>query len=73
MPRQTVVSVERDFKGGLITEATGLSYPDNACVDTYNCVFNMLGDVERRAGFDFEFDYESKEIDPTLSVITSYI
>lgn len=56
MPRQKAVSVENNFTKGLITEATGLKFPENACTETYNCVFNHRGDVERRLGFEYEED-----------------
>lgn len=72
MPRQTAVNVQRDFKMGLITEATGLNYPENACVDTDNCEFDLLGRASRRQGFDLESAYTTQTIDKTLSSITTY-
>lgn len=61
-----------DFKTGLITEASGLNYPENACVATDNCEFDLLGRVTRREGFDFEAAYTTQTIDKTLSSITTY-
>jgi hypothetical protein len=54
MPRSTGTAVENNFIKGLITEATGLNFPENACVATENCVFNLFGQVYRRKGIDLE-------------------
>lgn len=56
MPRAAGVSVENQFIKGLITEATGLNFPENACTDTKNCVFDEKGIVSRRLGFSIEAD-----------------
>lgn len=74
MPRgQTTINVQRDFRAGLITEASGLNFPENACVETWDCEFDLLGRARRRLGFDLEDGYETDTIDKTLSVVTSYI
>lgn len=57
MPRQKAVAVENNFIRGLITEATGLKFPENAATEIYNCVINHRGDVTRRLGLDFEEEY----------------
>lgn len=54
MPRQTAISVENNFVRGLITEISPLKFPENACTDTFNCIFNSKGTTSRRLGFDFE-------------------
>lgn len=70
--RQAAVGVQNNFRNGLVTEATGLNFPENACTDTYDCVFNYDGSVSRRLGFDFEADSTTKTIDRTNSVVTTY-
>ncbi len=73
MSRSAAVAVENNFKSGLITEATGLNFPENACTDTYDCEFSLDGSVQRRLGFDYEEDYTTKTIDRANNVITSYV
>lgn len=72
MPRQTNVSVENNFIKGLITEATGLNFPENAATDTDNCVFSRIGNVTRRLGLDFETDYTTAGIDFTGNAISYF-
>ena len=72
MPRQGNVSLEYNFSQGLITEATGLNFPENACTETYDCVFDETGPVERRPPYDLEPFYETVEIDRTNNAISTY-
>jgi len=72
MPRQPVASVENNFTKGHITEFTGLNFPENACTDTDNCVFNRTGTVERRLGFDFETNYTSTNMDFTNKATSDF-
>lgn len=73
MPRSVAYAVENNFKNGLITEASGLNFPESACTNTYNCRFNNDGSVDRRFGFDFESDYVTKTINRSNSVVVSYL
>lgn len=73
MPRNVAASVENNFIRGLITEASGLNFPENACTDTYDCNFELTGDVSRRNGFDFETNYATKTIDRTGGVVVTYL
>lgn len=73
MPRSAAVTVENNFKNGLVTEASGLNFPESACTATYNCVFNNDGSVDRRYGFDFESNYSTKNINRANSVVVSYL
>lgn len=57
MPRQVLASVENNFTKGLISEATGLNFPENAATDTDNCTYGLVGDVTRRLGIDYETNY----------------
>lgn len=52
MPQST--SIMNSFIGGLKTEYTGLNFPENACTDTANCVFSIIGEALRREGIDLE-------------------
>jgi hypothetical protein len=73
MAQQMVTAVENNFTGGLKTEFTALNFPENACTDTDNCVFSVLGDVERRAGFDYENAHTTITLDNrTGSAISRY-
>jgi len=54
MARSAGTVVENNFSRGLITEATGLNFPENACTETYDCVFEQTGEVHRRLGHDIE-------------------
>lgn len=67
------VSVDNNFIGGLITQATGLNFPENACIDTDNCIFNERGFVSRRPSFDFEANYQTQEIDRYGNALTTYL
>ena len=57
MPNQPQVSLENNFIGGLKTEFTGLNFPENACTAASNTVFSIIGEADRREGFDFETNY----------------
>ena len=71
-PNPRNVSVENNFVGGLKTEFTGLNFPENACTDTSNCVFSLIGDVTRRGGIDFEEDNVLQPINTASVAINSY-
>lgn len=73
MPRQAATSVENNFKNGLITEASGLNFPESACTETYDCVFNFDGSVQRRLGIDYEAGSTTKTIDRDDRVVASYL
>ena len=60
MPQST--SIERNFIRGLVTEATGLNFPENGCTDVDNCVFSIIGDVTRRQGFDLETNFNFQNL-----------
>jgi hypothetical protein len=58
MPQQVTNVVENNFTKGLITEATGLNFPENAATDTDNCIYTLVGDVTRRPGLNYEENYQ---------------
>lgn len=59
-PAQTV---QNSFIAGLKTEFTGLNFPANAATDTQNCVYTLVGDVQRRGGINFENGFGFNQID----------
>ena len=54
MPRQFGQKVVNQFVKGLITEATGMNFPEDAAIESWNCRFNEKGIVSRRLGYSFE-------------------
>lgn len=70
MPRQAGTFTENTFVKGLITEATGLNFPEQAVTQTDNCVFDEKGTVSRRLGFDFEFGYQTTNNGDTRAITT---
>lgn len=73
MARSSAVAIENNFSKGLVTEATGMNFPENSCIETWDCVFDTFGRVTRRSGFDFEFGYEEEVVDKTASAINVYL
>lgn len=61
MARAAGINIENAFTRGLITEATGLNFPENACTETYDCVFDQTGKVTRRLGFNYENSFVKEE------------
>lgn len=72
MPRTKAYTIDRTFVAGLITDTTALNFPDNACTETLNCVFDPSGRITRRLGFDWESDHDTKAITLGNSVVTSF-
>jgi hypothetical protein len=73
MARSSAVSPENSFIKGLITEATGLNFPENACTETFDCVFDQTGTVSRRLGFDYETSATTASITRNDSAIIEYV
>lgn len=61
----------RTFIKGIITEASPLTYPENASIDEDNFVLNRDGSRSRRLGIDYELDYYLKATGLGASTITS--
>lgn len=66
MTRQINAVEINNFVGGLITEASPLTFPPNASLDEDNFVLNRDGSRERRLGMDYESNYVS--VDSGISV-----
>jgi hypothetical protein len=73
MPRTANIAIDKTFVGGRVSQATGLNFPENACVDELNCIFRDDGSVTRRYGFDLESFYEEKAADRTGFAVSSYL
>src|SRR6185503_18306380 len=73
MPQQSSVFAENSFINGVVTEATGLNFPDKAVKEAYDCIFDLDGSVYRRLGFDFETNFQTKTINRDNKVIKSYL
>ena len=67
MAREAALSVENNFSKGLITEATGLNYPENAYTEGYNILIDEKGTVTRRLGIDYEPNYALVETVSSIS------
>lgn len=57
MSRGVGFVVDNNFSKGLVTEFSGLNFPENACTESLNCIFDKNGAVFRRAGFNLETNY----------------
>lgn len=73
MPRQPSVSLEQNFSNGLITQATGLNFPENAATETYNCIFKETGLVYRRPQFDFEDNYVTESFNRAGKAVNTFL
>lgn len=58
MPRQATISINNTASRGLITEATGLNFPENAWTDALNVTPDNKGITGRRKGVDYERNAE---------------
>lgn len=61
----------RTFVKGIITEASPLTYPENASIDENNFVLNRDGSRSRRLGLDYELNYALKATGLGASTITT--
>src|SRR5690606_30719101 len=65
--------IDNTFIQGLITDHTALNFPENACTDCNNVIFEPTGRVIRRRGFKYEDDYDTVTVDRTNKVIRSFL
>lgn len=73
MPRSSAASIENNFVGGLKTDFSGLNFPENACTETFNCIFDKTGIVYRRFGIDLELSSTTATIDRTNVAVNNYL
>lgn len=71
MPLQAGTKNYFTFVQGLITEASALTFPENASIDEDNFVLNSNGSRQRRLGMDFENEYVLKDIGMTHAIMES--
>lgn len=72
MPSQAITSVENNFTKGLVTEFTGLNFPENAAIVSDNVEYTLIGDTLRRLGMDFESNFSTVAIDRTNQAVNTY-
>lgn len=77
MARGSTNRLYRNFNKGLITEASLLTYPENACTDLDNCILYRKGNISRRLGMNIEAGWatNSQITDPNIlqqSAINTY-
>src|SRR5882757_8778548 len=72
MPSQVISSVENNFTKGLVTEFTGMNFPENAATDTDNCEYTLIGDVIRRLGIDHEVNHGFNSVSRINQAINTY-
>lgn len=73
MPRSSGFYVENDLTGGVITDFTGLNFPEKSAIEADNVVFTEKSRVHRRLGFDYEVGYQLHNINRTEAVVNSYL
>lgn len=67
MPRAVAIKNYFQFNKGLITEATGLSYPENSMKAAVNIDLNFDGSIKRRRGLQYEVDYVLDDLGGTIA------
>lgn len=73
MARTAGAIVENQWTRGLITEATGLNFPEHAATDADNVKFLPRGAVTRRLGIDIEGDARTLPFDENDGVIKEFV
>ncbi len=74
MARSAAISIENNFTKGLVTEASGLNFPENACTEIYDCILSQNGTVTRRLGMDYEDNYDLVNVtDVTDCAVGEYV
>lgn len=73
MAQQAAIAVDNSFINGVVTEATAFNFPEKACTEAYDCIFDIDGSVYRRTGFDFETNHSTKTINRDDRAIKTYL
>ena len=69
MPRSNQTGEFSTFVGGLVTEASPLTFPENASIDEANFILNKDGSRDRRLGMDREIDLVPYNLAYTISPV----
>jgi hypothetical protein len=69
MPRSNQTGEFNTFVGGLVTEASPLTFPENASIDEANFILKKDGSRQRRLGMDYESGLAPFPISYTMSPI----
>lgn len=72
MARASATKVYRTFTAGLITEASPLTYPENASLDELNCVITRKGNRRRRRGIDLDIGFSNTSFSVDTEESQSY-
>lgn len=72
MQRNAANFIEQNFVNGLVSEATALNFPENACTSASNVIFKETGEVSRRLGYNYELDYVARAVTRSQSAIVQY-
>lgn len=73
MARVQNIAVQNKFTKGLVSEATGLTFPEEAATDANNVIFDHLGRVTRRLGFDLEEGFKTDTVNLFGKVLVTYL
>jgi len=72
MPKQQQTKEYRTFIKGIITEASPLTFPENASIDEENFVINRDGSRHRKLGIDYENLYSVVDTSYNASSMETY-
>lgn len=73
IPRNAGTFVEQNFVNGLVTEATGMNFPENACTSASDVIFKETGEVSRRFGYNYEHLFQLNSITRSSSAVVEYL
>ncbi len=62
------ISAQNNFIAGLKTEFTGLNFPEDAATESDNCVYSLIGEVQRRSGINYEAGFELQSLSTNAAV-----
>lgn len=71
MARAKTNKLYRTFTKGLITEASYLTYPEDASIDELNTVISRKGNRTRRVGIDYEPGYVLEDLELTEDTLVN--
>jgi hypothetical protein len=72
MPRTQGTRVENNFIRGLITEASAMTFPENAAFDAVNIDFDHTGKAIKRKGYDLDRDFFNSLPEVNTGYVTTF-